>query len=127
GAHIMVEPSDLTEDGGYHAAIRLLNSDEPPTGIFAVNDMSCIGALSAAAEFQIDVPGKLSLVGYDNSHLARLRCLWLTSVDGAGFEVGRQAAETLLARIEEPERPATVRLITPKLEVRGSTAPPARG
>jgi DNA-binding LacI/PurR family transcriptional regulator len=124
GEYIAIEFSDLTEDGGYQAAIRLLSRDVPPTAIFAVNDMTCLGAMSAATDLNLDVPGELSLVGYDNSHFAGLRCLWLTSVDGAGFEVGRQAAETLLARIEDPKRPGGVRLITPALEVRGSTAPP---
>jgi DNA-binding LacI/PurR family transcriptional regulator len=125
GSHIAVEPGELTEETGYQAALRLLSREEPPTAIFAVNDLSCMGALAAAAELGIEVPRRLSLVGYDNSHLAKLRCIWLTSVDGAAVEVGRQAADALLARIEEPTRPATTRLITPTLEVRGSTAPPA--
>ena len=41
-----------------------------------------MGALSAAAALGVRVPAELSLVGFDNSHLARLRALWLTSVDG---------------------------------------------
>ncbi|MDN0200086.1 LacI family transcriptional regulator [Streptomyces sp. S.PNR 29] len=127
GAHIAVEPADLTEETGYRAALRLLSRTEPPTAIFAANDLSCMGALAAAAELGIAVPDRLSLVGYDNSHLAKLRTICLTSVDGAAVEVGRQAAEALLARIEEPARPATTRLITPALQVRGSTAPPPSG
>lgn len=124
GSHIAVEPAELTEETGYQAALRLLNREEPPTAIFAANDLSCMGALAAAAELGIGVPGRASLVGYDNSHLAKLRTICLTSVDGAAVEVGRQAADALLARIEEPARPGTTRLITPTLEVRGSTAPP---
>ena len=54
-----------------------------PTAIFAANDSSCVGALSAATEMGVRVPDDLSLVGFDNSALARLRALWLTSVDGA--------------------------------------------
>ncbi|WP_219419785.1 LacI family DNA-binding transcriptional regulator [Pseudonocardia nigra] len=125
--HIAVEPSDLTEDGGYRAAVRLLSRPVRPTAIVAVNDMACLGARSAATELGIYVPGALSLVGYDNSHLARLRCLWITSVDGAGFEVGRRAAHALLARIADPARPTDLTLITPSLAVRGSTAPPHTG
>jgi DNA-binding LacI/PurR family transcriptional regulator len=71
------------------------------------------------------VPGRLSLVGYDNTYLARLRSIWLTSVDSAGFEAGRLAARTLLARVADPARPAELHLLPPALEVRGSTAPPA--
>jgi DNA-binding LacI/PurR family transcriptional regulator len=124
GEHIAIEYSDLTEDGGYQAALRLLARADPPTAIFAVNDLTCLGALSAAGERGIDVPAQLSLVGYDNTHLAKLRCIWLSSVDGAGHEVGRQAAHLLVARIENPERPAELRLIPPRLAVRGTSTPP---
>ena len=64
--------------------MRLLNSDQPPTAIFAVDDLTCLGAQSAASEMNIDVPGLL-LVGYDNSYLARLRSIWITSVDSAAL------------------------------------------
>ena len=67
GEYIRVEPGDFTEDVGYRATVRLLNSAQPPTAIFAVDDMTCLGAQSAASEMNIGVPGLLSLVGYDNS------------------------------------------------------------
>ena len=51
-------------------------------------------------------PQELSLVGFDNSHLARLRALWLTSVDGAAYAMGQRAARMLLARIARPGRAA---------------------
>jgi DNA-binding LacI/PurR family transcriptional regulator len=83
-----------------------------------------VGALSAAAALGVRVPGELSLVGFDNSHLARLRTLWLTSVDGAAYAMGRQAAGMLLARIAHPDAPREVTLVPPRLEVRGSSGPP---
>jgi DNA-binding LacI/PurR family transcriptional regulator len=66
-----------------------------------------------------------SRVGYDNSYLARLRSIRLTSVDSAGFDAGRLAARTLLARVADPSRAAELHLLAPTLQVRGSTAPPA--
>jgi DNA-binding LacI/PurR family transcriptional regulator len=125
GEQVRVEHADFTEDGGYRATVRLLSSPDPPTAIFAVDDLTCIGARSAASEMNVDVPGRLSLVGYDNTYLARLRSIWLTSVDSAGYEVGRLAAGTLLARVADPGRPAGLRLLPPTLQVRGSTAPPS--
>ena len=125
GEYIRVEPGDFTEDAGYRATVRLLSGGQPPTAIFAVDDITCLGAQSAASEMNVDVPAGLSLVGYDNSYLARLRSIWLTSVDSAGFEAGRLAARTLLARVADPARPAEVHLLPPTLQVRGSTAPPA--
>ena len=125
GEHIRIESADFTEDGGYRATVRLLSSAQPPTAIFAVDDLTCVGAQSAASEMNVDVPGRLSLVGYDNTYLARLRSIWLTSVDSAGFDAGRLAARTLLARVADPTRPAELHLLPPALQVRGSTAPPA--
>jgi DNA-binding LacI/PurR family transcriptional regulator len=118
----VVEQGDLTEEGGYRATVRLLSRPRRPTAVFAVNDMSCVGALSAAEESGLRVPRDLSLVGYDNTYLSRLRHLWLTTVDNASHDVGRRAAQRLLDRIESPEGPAEVELTVPYLEVRGSTA-----
>lgn len=127
GEAILTETGDMTEEGGYRAAVRLLSRAERPTAIFAADDLSCIGALSAAAALGVQVPGELSLAGFGNSSLARLRALWLTSVDEAAYAMGQQAARMLLARIEHPGSPREVTLMPPRLEVRGSSGPaPAR-
>ncbi len=126
-ADAVVEPGDGTEEGGYRAAVRLLNPSrgaERPTAVFAFNDISCVGALSAAQELGLSVPADLSLVGYDNTYLARIRHLWLNSVNNASHEVGRRAARCLLDRMDRPDTPATHQLVAPELETRGSTAPP---
>ncbi|WP_128376265.1 LacI family DNA-binding transcriptional regulator [Streptomyces cavernae] len=123
----IVAQGDLTEEGGYRATVRLLSSGQRPTAVFAFNDIACVGALSAAEELGLRVPRDLSLVGYDNTYLSRLRHLWLTTVDNASHEVGRRAAGRLLDRIAGPARPGEVVLTTPALEVRGTTAPPADG
>ncbi len=124
GEHIRVEPGDFTEDAGYRATVRLLSSGQPPTAIFAVDDLTCLGAQSAASEMNIGMPARLSLVGYDNSYLSRLRSIGMTSIDSAGFDAGQLAARTLLARIADPDRAAEIYLLAPTLQVRGSTAPP---
>ena len=80
--------------------------------------------MSAAQELGLRIPQDLSLVGYDNTSLAQIRHLWLTTVDNAGPEVGRRAARALLRRIAEPGAAGTVELLTPTLRVRGSTASP---
>ncbi|MFE7233032.1 LacI family DNA-binding transcriptional regulator [Streptomyces sp. NPDC002405] len=121
----VVEQGDLTEEGGYRATVRLLSRTRRPTAVFAVNDMACVGALSAAEESGLRVPQDLSLAGYDNTYLSRLRHVWLTSVDNASHDVGRRAAQRLLDRIDDPDLPRTVDLTSPVLEVRGTTAPPA--
>jgi DNA-binding LacI/PurR family transcriptional regulator len=126
GGQILVETGDMTEEGGYRGAIRLLSRPGRPTAIFAANDLSCVGVLSAAAALGVRVPEELSLVGFDNSRLARLRALWLTSVDSAAYAMGQQAARMLLARIDRPGAPAQTLLMPPRLEVRGSSGPVPR-
>ncbi|WP_336054471.1 LacI family DNA-binding transcriptional regulator [Streptomyces sp. CA2R101] len=146
-ASAVVESGDGTEEGGYRAAVRLLHPSrvpggpvtggpapgdptaepptaERPTAVFAFNDISGVGVLSAAQELGLDVPADLSLVGYDNTYLARIRHLWLNSVNNASHEVGRRAARCLLDRMKHPDAPAGQQLVPPELEIRGSTAPP---
>ncbi|MDT9695004.1 LacI family DNA-binding transcriptional regulator [Streptomyces sp. P17] len=122
--HARVEPSDMTEEGGYRTMVRLLGRPDRPTAVFAVNDIACVGALSAAGELGLDVPRELSVAGYDNTSISRLRHLWLTTVDGGGHDVGRRAARCLLDRFDRPGAPGRVHLAAPALEIRGTTAPP---
>jgi DNA-binding LacI/PurR family transcriptional regulator len=123
GDRVHVEAGDMSEEVGYRATVRLLSGQERPTAIFAANDLTCVGALSAAAALGVRVPEELSLVGFDNSVFARLRALWLTSVDATAFELGQRAARMLLARIERPDAPGETVLLPPRLEVRGSSGP----
>ena len=120
----LVEPSDMTEEGGYRATVRLLSRPGPPTAVLAVNDIASVGALSAAEELGLRVPRDLSVTGYDNTSISSLRHVWLTTVDNAGHEVGRRAARCLLDRFETPGAPGRVHLAAPALEIRGTTAPP---
>ncbi|MEV5430361.1 LacI family DNA-binding transcriptional regulator [Streptomyces sp. NPDC052701] len=123
-AEAVVEPGDMTEEGGYRTAVRLLSRPDRPTAVFAVNDVACVGALSAAGELGLRVPHDVSVVGYDNTGISRLRHLWLTTVDNASHEVGRRAARCLLDRFERPGGHGRLHLAAPTLEVRRTTAPP---
>jgi DNA-binding LacI/PurR family transcriptional regulator len=127
GAGVLIEHGDMSEEGGYRATVQLLSRPDRPTAIFAANDLTCVGALSAATALGVRVPDEVSLAGFDNSLFARLRALWLTSVDGTAQLMGQQAGQMLLERIERPDAPGQVRLLPPRLEARGSTGPvPAR-
>ncbi|MFD7695315.1 LacI family DNA-binding transcriptional regulator [Streptomyces sp. NPDC059805] len=120
----VVESGDMTEEGGYRATVRLLSGARRPTAVFAVNDICAIGALSAAEESGLRVPRDLSVVGYDNTSIARLRHVWLTTVDNAGYEVGRRAARCLLDRFAGTGGAGGVQLAGPALEIRGTTGRP---
>ncbi|MBL1103124.1 LacI family DNA-binding transcriptional regulator [Streptomyces sp. 5-8] len=126
GAEPLVEPGDLTEESGYRGTVRLLSRAERPTALFAVNDMAAVGALSAAVELGLGVPRDLSVAGYDNTGISRLRHVWLTTVDTAPYEAGRRAAGCLLDRLAGHGGDGGVQLAPPTLQVRGTTGPPDR-
>lgn len=122
--HVAVEECDITEDGGYAAARRLLTRrGERPTAIVAVNDPVCAGAASAARELGMEVPADLSLVGFDNSQVARMRYLPLTTVDVAATAVGERTCAELLHRAADPTLDSREVLVQPTLVVRDSTGP----
>ncbi|MFE9775335.1 LacI family DNA-binding transcriptional regulator [Streptomyces sp. NPDC005931] len=127
GETARVEPGDMTEEGGHRAAVRLLSRPDRPTAVFAVNDIACVGALSAAEELGLRVPRDVSVAGYDNTGISRLRHLWLTTVDNASHEVGRRAARCLLDRLRAPGAAGGLHLVAPALEVRGTSGPLGEG
>jgi DNA-binding LacI/PurR family transcriptional regulator len=125
GAHAAVATCDTTAEGGYRAALELLDTDAErrPTALFVGNDLAGLGALAAAQERELAVPGELSLAGFDNSTLAQMRYVGLTSVDVAPDRAGQLAGAALVERIAEPGLAAREILLTPSLAVRRSTGP----
>jgi DNA-binding LacI/PurR family transcriptional regulator len=123
--YIVVEHGDFTEEGGRRAARSLLTREPRPTAIFAASDMVALGVLTAASELGLRVPEDLSLVGYDNTHLAAIHHISLTTVDQPRRAMGRSAAALLSDRIGDPGKVARLRQVTPKLVIRRSTGPAA--
>jgi LacI family transcriptional regulator len=115
-----------TIEEGYGAARQLLDLPEPPTAIWAVNDLLAVGALRAIRERGLSVPEDLSLAGFDDIELASQ--LWppLTTVAIHGQELGRRAAQRLFRRIQGAEMDPTLESIATELIVRASTAVPSR-
>ncbi|MCA4133794.1 LacI family DNA-binding transcriptional regulator [Arthrobacter sp. M4] len=116
------ETGGTSEEDGYAAASWLLDEYPDTTAIFAANDTMALGAFAASKARGLSVPLDLSVIGYDNSPLAKSRYLDLTSVDNRSDLVGIDVAETLLARIQDPSIAPQHKLIEPALVVRGTTA-----
>lgn len=123
-AHIRIEPGDFTEGGGYDGASRLLNGKQRPTAIFASNDQSAVGALNAINEAGLSVPDDVSLMGYDNTALAALRHISLTTIHQPRKQIGEIALKAVVRRIESPALPPRRHVLAPKLVVRATTAQP---
>ncbi|MPZ97497.1 MAG: substrate-binding domain-containing protein [Propionibacteriales bacterium] len=113
--------ADFTVDGGAKAARALLQQKRPPDAIFAANDLMALGVLQAAREAGLDVPGDVAVVGMDDTELAATAWPPLTSVSLGAQERGRLAAELLLERLSEPDRPRQWVTVEPRLVVRASS------
>ncbi|RLE27836.1 LacI family transcriptional regulator [Candidatus Acetothermia bacterium] len=116
--------SDFTQGSGYQAGKKLLSSEDRPTAVFAANDVVALGVLQAADELGLRVPEDLSVVGYDDISYAALPRIQLTTVAQPSFEMGTIAAEWLLTVREGKPQRRLYRLLTPRLVVRQTTAPP---
>jgi DNA-binding LacI/PurR family transcriptional regulator len=114
-----VVPGEYTEAAGA-AAIRALT--EPFTAVIAANDLNAVGVLSALTEAGRRVPADVSVVGYDNTWLAALRHLDLTTIDQPRHQMGRLAAEALISRVRGERTKPARHLLRPSLVVRGTTA-----
>jgi LacI family transcriptional regulator len=86
------------------AAHALLDLPERPTAIFAASDTQAMGALRAARERGLSVPGDLAIVGFDDIDIADY--IGLTTVRQPLEESGRVAVDLLLSRLADPSRPA---------------------
>jgi DNA-binding LacI/PurR family transcriptional regulator len=126
-SEIMVADSDFTEDGGYRGAARLLRKGRTVTAIAAVNDLAAIGALSAVADAGLGVPCDVAVTGYDDTFVAAIKQVSLTSVDPDTSGIGSIAAEFVLRRIEDPGRSVEEYLLPPRLVTRYSSGVPAMG
>lgn len=122
---VVGEEGGTSEEDGYSSACWLLDHHPDITAIFAANDTMALGALGAIKARALSVPADISVIGYDNSTLAKSRYLKLTSVDNRSDLVGVGAAKALLARIRGTVTGPQCRLIEPALVVRGTTARPS--
>nr|WP_079074088.1 LacI family DNA-binding transcriptional regulator [Streptomyces sp. Root1310] len=113
-----------SDEGGYKAGISLLTREDRPTAVMAGADVAALGVWRAAHELGLRVPEDVSIVGYNNTALADLATVQLTSVDQAGHDMGSTAARLLIERVEGRREHAVQTTMTPRLVVRRSTSAP---
>ncbi|MCB1741056.1 MAG: substrate-binding domain-containing protein [Gammaproteobacteria bacterium] len=114
---------DYTIDAARQGLRELLAHGDAPTAVFCGNDVLACGVLFECQRLGIAVPEQLSILGFGDNEIARETVPALTTLRGARAEIGRLAAEYLLARVDgmEIELPEVLDM---ELIVRGSTAPP---
>lgn len=111
--------------GGTEGMKKLLALPQRPTAVYCDNDIIAIGALKAAKDEGLRVPEDISITGVDDIFAASTTTPPLTTVSKPKYDLGRQASRFLLEQIEQgmPASPRTL-LLSCRLKVRGSTAPP---
>ncbi|WP_308366483.1 MULTISPECIES: LacI family DNA-binding transcriptional regulator [unclassified Microbulbifer] len=136
-AGLAVDPNLILEgeysfDSGVQGAKTLLQSAEPPTAIFASNDEMAAGALFAARLMNIDIPGQLSIVGFEDSPFSRQTWPKLTTAHQPNNEIAKCAAALVLSKARgkgatesgtATKEAGIVREFIPSLVVRDSSGP----
>ena len=110
---------DWTADFGYHAGRELLRTQEF-SAVFAANDQMALGLLHALRDAGLDVPGDVSVVGFDDIPDAKHFWPPLTTIRQDYSEIGRRAVEVLLGEVSGNLVVDRVQIL-PELVVRGST------
>lgn len=115
-----------TEEAGQQAARELLNNKHMPTAIICAADITAAGVAAEFAANSLTVPVDVSLVSFDNTALAQLSLLSLTSVEQPLQQMASDAVELISARLDDPKRTPEVHELAPKLIVRSSTSAPKK-
>ncbi|SNY48877.1 LacI family DNA-binding transcriptional regulator [Paractinoplanes atraurantiacus] len=122
GLSARVLRGDHTEEGGVRAGKELLT--DRPTAVMASNDRLAVGVMDAFLRAGVDVPGEVSVVGYDDSTLARLAHIDLTSVNQDAAGQARNAVRAAVSRLDGGRAQRSEFVLVPHLVVRGSTSAP---
>jgi DNA-binding LacI/PurR family transcriptional regulator len=125
-AEIVVVPGGLGEEDGALAARALLGRRPQPTAAIVFNDAAAVGVLDVARRSGLSVPGDLSVIGFDDSRIARLAHVDLTTVAQDSPRIAELAVRRAVARVDRQPVDRREVVIEPRLVVRGTTGDIAR-
>ncbi len=119
-AKMDIQRGSFHSDSGYRGVKKLLSCSNPPTAIFACNDLIAFGAMHGANEMGYRVPDNLSIIGFDDISLSSFMVPRLTTIKQPKYEIGKTAAVMLIERIKNRDLPLRTKLFNPVLTVRDS-------
>ncbi|MCC5908697.1 MAG: LacI family DNA-binding transcriptional regulator [Balneolaceae bacterium] len=111
---------NYVERGGREALKKLIALDEPPTAIFSTNNLMTLGCLKELYMQKIRIPDEMALVGFDDSAWAEAMIPPLTTIKQPGYELGVNAAELLIKRLNNKNSSKLNIVLNPELIVRES-------
>lgn len=116
----LIRESGFLEQRAYEITQELLQLPEPPTAVFAANDVSAVGVLRAVKEAGRRVPDDVAIIGYDGVPFTQLTEPPLSTVEQPASEMGRTAARLLIEIIEGRTPHERVVKLPVRLAIRGS-------
>lgn len=122
----ITEGAFFSLENGYGATQRLLELPQRPTAIFASGDLLALGAVMAAKDLGLSVPGDVSVMGYDDIELAGYVTPALTTVRQNTELLGTRAAELLLASMNDHHTVQEALVLPVEIIVRNSCAAPGK-
>jgi LacI family transcriptional regulator, galactose operon repressor len=117
----LVRYADFREGGGYAAMAELLDHAPRPDAVFTTNNLMTVGALECLVDRGVGVPEDVGVFGFDDVPCATLIRPPLSTITQPTYDIGRTAAELLLRRIADPDRPASLTVLPTELHVRASS------
>ncbi|WP_458318634.1 LacI family DNA-binding transcriptional regulator [Mycolicibacterium brisbanense] len=120
-AEIDVIDGDLTESSGIAAAHALLQRPQRPTAVVAANDQSAIGLLDQLMRAGVAVPGDIAVAGYDDSVLAQLAHIDMTTVSQEPRQQAQSAVQAIVDRLDNGRTERLDVVLEPRLVVRHTT------
>jgi LacI family transcriptional regulator len=117
----LIVSGNFRAESGFQIIQDLLRLPEPPTAVFASNDLMAIGAMRAAAQNGLRVPEDISIVGFDDIELASYVIPALTTVRQPKSEMGKAAVELLIRQTKTGKGSADYTMLENKLIIRDST------
>jgi LacI family transcriptional regulator len=119
----LVVAGDNSFGSGEAAATELLGRTHPPTAIFAANDDMAVGVIRVADRLDIDIPGRLSVVGFDDIVLARQVYPALTTIRQPLATMAERAAQSLIRDVRKEFSSEGMEVVPATLQIRESTGP----
>jgi LacI family transcriptional regulator/LacI family repressor for deo operon, udp, cdd, tsx, nupC, and nupG len=116
----LIKFGDSRHESGVKLCDELLKLTSPPDAIFAGNNLITLGALETIHKKGLSIPKDVAIVGFDDMYWSISLNPPLTAVKQPAYQIGRQAAEQLILRINDPSRPTVSIIMKTELIIRSS-------
>jgi LacI family transcriptional regulator/LacI family repressor for deo operon, udp, cdd, tsx, nupC, and nupG len=115
-----VKYGDSRHESGVQLCSELLDLQVPPDAIFTGNNLITLGALETIHTRNLKIPNDIAIIGFDDMYWSISLNPPLTAVRQPAYEIGKCAAEQLIQRINNPERPTSNMILKTELKIRNS-------